>query len=99
AGTIEDILFEEGQSVQAGEVLVRLHADERRAEIEQAIAEAGRAVALKEEISIKLARARALSKSGAGTSAQVEDLTAQVKSLDAALASAEAHRKAAEARL
>ena len=41
----------------------------------------------------------ALNKTGAGTGAQVEDLTAQVKSLDGSLASAQAQRKAAEARL
>ena len=41
----------------------------------------------------------ALSRTGAGTGAQVEDLTAQVKSLESAIASADARRKAAEARL
>jgi membrane fusion protein (multidrug efflux system) len=99
AGIINDIRFAEGQNVKAGDVLVQLDADERRAEIEQAIAEANRANALKNEISIKLDRAQALNKTGAGTGAQVEDLTAQVKSLDGALASAQAQRKAAEARL
>jgi len=99
AGTIKEIRFEEGQAVKAGDVLVQLDADERRAEIEQAIAEANRANALKNEIAIKLDRAQALSKTGAGTGAQVDDLTAQVKSLDSSLASAQAQRKAAEARL
>ena len=41
----------------------------------------------------------ALRRTGAGTEAQVEDLTAQVKTLESAIASAEARRKAAEARL
>src|SRR3712207_5968678 len=41
----------------------------------------------------------ALRRTGAGTEAQVEDLTAQVKTLDSAIASADAKRKAAEARL
>ena len=99
AGTIKEIRFEEGQAVKAGDVLVQLDADERRAEIEQAIAEANRANALKNEIAIKLDRAQALSRTGAGTGAQVDDLTAQVKSLDSSLASAQAQRKAAEARL
>jgi membrane fusion protein (multidrug efflux system) len=99
AGTIKEIRFEEGQNVKAGDVLIQLDADERRAEIEQAIAEANRANALKNEIAIKLDRAQALNKTGAGTGAQVDDLTAQVKSLDGSLASAQAQRKAAEARL
>ena len=62
AGTIKEIRFEEGQTVKAGDVLVQLDADERRAEIEQAIAEANRANALKNEIAIKLDRAQALAK-------------------------------------
>ncbi len=41
----------------------------------------------------------ALRRTGAGTGAQVEDLTAQVRTLESAIASAEARRKAAEARL
>ncbi|WP_210496804.1 efflux RND transporter periplasmic adaptor subunit [Microvirga antarctica] len=99
AGIINEIRFDEGQLVKAGDVLVQLDADERRAAIEQAIAEANRAMALKNEVAIKLDRAMALNKTGAGTGAQVDDLTAQVKSLDSSLASAQAQRKAAEARL
>ena len=57
AGIINEIRFDEGQKVKAGDVLVQLDADERRAEIEQAIAEANRAIALKNEIAIKLDRA------------------------------------------
>ncbi|WP_243374837.1 efflux RND transporter periplasmic adaptor subunit [Microvirga solisilvae] len=99
AGVIDKIGFEEGQQVKAGDVLVQLDAAERQADIDQAIAEASRAVALKNEIAIKLERAQALNRTGAGTSAQVEDLTAQMKSLEGAMASAQAQRKAAEARL
>ena len=99
AGVIDEIGFDEGQKVKAGDVLVQLDADERRADIDQAIAEANRAVAQKNEIAIKLERAQALNRTGAGTSAQVEDLTAQLKSLEGAIASAQAQRKAAEARL
>jgi membrane fusion protein (multidrug efflux system) len=99
AGVINQIGFEEGQKVQAGDVLIQLDADERRAEIEQAIAESNRAVALRNEVSVKLERAQALSRTGAGTGAQVEDLTAQIKSLEGSIASAQAQRKAAEARL
>ena len=89
----------EGQKVITGQTLVQLDAAERKAEIEQAAAEANRAVALRNEVQIKLERALALNRTGAGTGAQVEDLTAQVKSLEGALASAQAQRKAAEARL
>lgn len=99
AGVIEKIGFEEGQLVKAGDVLVQLDAAERQAAIDQAIAEANRAVAQRNEIAIKLERAQALSRTGAGTSAQVEDLTAQMKSLEGSIASAQAQRKAAEARL
>lgn len=99
AGVIDQIGFEEGQAVKAGDVLVQLDAAERRAEIEQAIAEASRAEALRNEVAIKLERAKALSRTGSGTAAQVEDLTAQLKSLEGSIASAHAQRKAAEARL
>ncbi|PVE23946.1 efflux transporter periplasmic adaptor subunit [Microvirga sp. KLBC 81] len=99
AGVIDEIGFEEGQKVKAGDTLVQLDAAERQADIDQAIAEANRAVALRNEIAIKLERAQALSRTGAGTSAQVEDLTAQLKSLEGSIASAQAQRKAAEARL
>jgi len=99
AGVISEIGFEEGQKVKAGDMLVQLDAAERKAEIEQAVAEANRAVALRNEIAIKLERAQALNRTGAGTTAQVEDLTAQSKSLEGSIASAQAQRKAAEARL
>jgi membrane fusion protein (multidrug efflux system) len=99
AGVINHIGFQEGQLVKAGDVLVQLDAAERKAEIEQAAAEAARASALRNEVAIKLERAVALSKTGAGTGAQVDDLTAQIKSLDGATASAQAQKRAAEARL
>jgi membrane fusion protein (multidrug efflux system) len=99
AGLISEIGFEEGQKVKAGDMVVQFDAAERKAEIEQAIAEANRAVSLRNEVSIKLERAQQLNRTGAGTGAQVEDLTAQVKSLESALASAQAQRRGAEARL
>ncbi|MBZ6077280.1 efflux RND transporter periplasmic adaptor subunit [Microvirga puerhi] len=99
AGVIGEIGFEEGQKVKAGDMLVQLDAAERKAEIEQTTAEASRAVALRNEVQIKLERAQALNRTGAGTGAQVDDLTAQVKSLEGSIASAQAQRKAAEARL
>lgn len=99
AGLITEIGFEEGQKVKAGDTLVQFDAAERKAEIEQAVAEANRAVALRNEVAIKLERAQALNRTGAGTTAQVEDLTAQVKSLEGSIASAQAQRRGAEARL
>ncbi|WP_414471958.1 efflux RND transporter periplasmic adaptor subunit [Microvirga sp. M2] len=99
AGVIDQIGFEEGQKVKAGDVLVQLDAAERRADIDQTIAESNRAVAQRNEVAIKLERAQALNRTGAGTTAQVEDLTAQLKSLEGAIASAQAQRKGAEARL
>ncbi len=80
-------------------MLLRLDSDERRADIEQAKAETRRATALRDELKVRLDRAMALNRTGAGTGAQVEDLTAQVRTLESAIASAEARRKAAEARL
>jgi membrane fusion protein, multidrug efflux system len=99
AGIIGDLTFQEGQKIKAGDVLLRLDADERRADIEAAIAEIRRAEAQRNELRTRLERAQALRRTGAGTEAQVEDLTARVKTLDSAIASAEARRKAAEARL
>jgi membrane fusion protein (multidrug efflux system) len=99
AGVIEKIEFEEGQKVKTGDVLIRLDAQERRADIEAANAEIRRAAAQRNEISTRLERAQALRRTGSGTEAQVEDLTAQVRTLESAMASAEARKKAAEARL
>src|SRR5215207_3460706 len=72
AGIVAEIGFEEGQKVKAGDMLVQFDAAERRAAIEQAVAEANRATALRNEIAIKLERAQALNRTGAGTGAQVE---------------------------
>ncbi|HEY8384475.1 MAG TPA: efflux RND transporter periplasmic adaptor subunit [Microvirga sp.] len=99
AGIIEKIDFEEGAKVKTGDTLVVFDVQERRADIEAAVAESRRASAQRNEIATRLERARALRSSGSGTEAQVDDLTAQVRTLDSAIASAEARRKAAEARL
>jgi len=99
AGVIGSIAFEEGQKVKAGDVLIALDSQERHADIEQSAAEINRATALRNEVATRLDRAQALRRTGAGTEAQVEDLSAQVKTLTSAIASAEAQRRAAEARL
>src|SRR3954462_2916983 len=93
AGVIERIGFEEGQKIKTGDILVALDAQERRADIEQASAEINRATALRNEVQTRLDRAQALRRTGAGTEAQVEDLSAQVKTLTSAIASAEAQRR------
>lgn len=98
-GTVQAITFEEGARVKAGDELLRLEADERTADIEQATAESRRAMAQRDETRVRLDRAVALRRTGAGTEAQVADLSAQVATLDSAIASANARRKAAEARL
>ncbi len=99
SGIVEEISFQEGQKVKLGDVLLRLDSDERRADIEQAKAETRRAGAQRDELKVRLDRAMVLNRTGAGTGAQVEDLTAQVRTLESAMASADARRKAAEARL
>jgi membrane fusion protein (multidrug efflux system) len=99
AGMVERITFEEGERATRGQELLRLDADERRADLAQAAAEIRRAIAQRDETRVRLDRAVALRRTGAGTEAQVADLTAQLATLDSAIASAEARRKAAEARL
>lgn len=99
SGIVSQIAFEEGQLVKAGDVLVQFDNDERRADIDNAAAEVRRASAQRDEIRGRLDRAQQLRRSGAGTEAQVEDLSAQARSADNAVMSAEARRKAAEARL
>lgn len=99
SGVVQELDFQEGQKVKVGDVLVRFDADERRADIEAAVADIRRAEAQRNETRTRLDRALALQRSGAGTGAQVEDLTAQVRTLESAVASAEAKRKSAEARL
>jgi len=58
-----------------------------------------RAAAQRDETRVRLERATALRRTGAGTEAQVADLSAQLATLESAIASAGARRKAAEARL
>ncbi len=99
SGIVQKISFEEGQKIKAGDILVELDAEERRADIQQAVAEIRRAEALRNEVRTRLDRAMALRRTGAGTEAQVDDLTAQMRTLETAITAAEARRRAAEARL
>ncbi|KAA2236752.1 efflux RND transporter periplasmic adaptor subunit [Salinarimonas soli] len=99
SGVVAEIRFQEGQLVKPGDVLLRFETDERRADIESAAAEIQRASAQRDEIRGRLERAQALRRTGAGTEAQVEDLSAQVRSAESAVTAAEARRRAAEARM
>jgi membrane fusion protein (multidrug efflux system) len=99
SGIVAEIAFQEGQLVKPGDVLVRFETDERRADIESATAEIQRASAQRDEIRQRLDRAQQLRRTGAGTEAQVEDLSAQVRSAESAVTAAEARRRAAEARM
>jgi len=99
SGIVSEIGFKEGQLVKAGDVLARLETEERRADAEMAAAEVRRAVAQRDEIRQRLDRAQQLRRTGSGTEAQVEDLSAQARSVENAVTAAEARRRAAEARL
>src|SRR3712207_5531864 len=54
AGVIQEIRFQEGQKVKAGDVLVRMDADERRADIAAAVAESRPAEAQRNELRTRL---------------------------------------------
>ena len=99
SGIIERIDFQEGQMVQEGDVLIQFNRTERVAEKEQVQAELLKVEAQRDEAAHRLERATALRKTGAGTAAQVDDITAQVRALEGALASAKAAIRAADARL
>ena len=99
AGTVEKISFEEGQSVKAGDELIRLDVTERRADLEATRAAIATARAQRDETNQKLQRALQLRQSGAGTEAQVADLTLQLRTIETAIALAEARERAAAARL
>src|SRR3712207_9310663 len=54
AGIVQEIAFQEGQKVKAGDVLVRMDADERRADIAAAVAESRPAEAQRNELRTRL---------------------------------------------
>lgn len=99
SGTVEHISFTEGQTVKAGDELIRLDVAERRADLEAARASIATSRAQRAETGQKLERAQALRKTGAGTEAQVADLTLQLRTVETAIAAAEARERAAAARL
>lgn len=99
SGTVEKIAFDEGQTVKAGDELIRLDVSEKRADLEAARAAIATARAQHAETGQKLERALTLRKTGAGTEAQVADLTLQLKTIETNIAAAEARERAAAARL
>ncbi len=99
SGTVEKISFEEGQTVKAGDELIRLDVAERRADLEATRAAIATAKAQRDETNQKQQRALQLRQTGAGTEAQVADLTLQLRTIETAIAAAEARERAAAARL
>ncbi len=99
SGVIEAISFEEGANVKAGDELLRLDGAERRADLEAAKAAITQEEAKRNELRTKLDRAVQLRRTGAGTEALVDDLTAQIKTSDSAIQNAIARERAAQARL
>jgi membrane fusion protein, multidrug efflux system len=99
SGNVEAVSFSEGATVKAGDELVRLDSAERKADWEGAKASITQEEAKRNELRTKLDRAVQLRKSGAGTEALVDDLTAQVKTSDSAIQNAIAKERAAQARL
>lgn len=99
SGIVESTPFEEGQVVQQGHVLLRFDMAERRADLEAARAAVETAQAQRAEITSRLERARQLRASGAGTDAQVVDLTNNLRTTETNVSAAIARRNAAQARL
>jgi membrane fusion protein, multidrug efflux system len=99
SGNVEAVSFTEGATVKAGDELLRLDSAERRADHEGAKAAITQEEAKRNELRTKLDRAIQLRKTGAGTEALVDDLTAQVKTSDSAIQNALAKERAAQARL
>ena len=99
SGIVEKISFIEGQTVQAGDEILRIDAAERIADVEAAKATIMTARAQRQETLQKFERAQALRRSGAGTEAQVADLTLQLRTSETGIAAAEARQRSAAARL
>jgi membrane fusion protein, multidrug efflux system len=99
AGVVESIKFNEGANVVAGQELLRIDSAERLADLEANRAAITQEEAKRNELRTKLDRAIQLRRSGAGTEALVDDLTAQVKTSDSAIQNAKAKERASKARL
>ncbi len=99
SGIVEEILFQEGQTVTRGQELLRFDSAERRAELEAARAAIETTQSQRNEIQNRLERARQLRATGSGAEAQVIDLTAQLRTAETNITAARARERAAVARL
>jgi membrane fusion protein, multidrug efflux system len=99
SGIIDSISFEEGANVKSGQELLKLDGAERRADWEAARAAITQEEAKRNELRTKLDRAVALRRTGAGTEALVDDLTAQIKTAESAIQNAIARERSALARM
>jgi membrane fusion protein, multidrug efflux system len=99
SGIVESISFQEGAKVAQGEELLKLDSAERRADVESSRAAIQQEEARRAELRTRLERAVALRRSGAGTEALVDDLTAQIRTADSAVQAAIARERAAQARM
>ena len=99
SGIVEAISFEEGATVKVGDELLRIDSAERKADLQAAKAAITQEEAKRNELKTKLDRALQLRRSGAGTEAAVDDLSAQVKTSDSSIQNAIAKERAFAARL
>jgi membrane fusion protein, multidrug efflux system len=99
SGIITEIAFSEGANVKAGDELLKMDGAERRADWEAAKAAITQEEAKRNELKTKLDRAIQLRRTGAGTEALVDDLTAQIKTSDSAIQNAIAKERSALARM
>lgn len=91
AGRVSQILFEEGDSVRAGQVLVRLNRDRLEAELQAARASVSRARAEAENLERQLRRNDSLLARGAISQQAYDDLETSHASAQAGLEEAEAN--------
>jgi membrane fusion protein (multidrug efflux system) len=99
AGIVQSVAFSEGAKVSEGEELIRLDSAEREADLAAARAAIQQEEARRNELQTRLERAISLRRSGAGTEALVEDLTAQMRTAESSIRSAMARERAVQARL
>lgn len=90
SGRVAEILYDVNDFVPAGEIIVRLHATEQRASLQQAQAALKEAIAREAETQTRLTRIRELHKDGATSKAQLDAVTAEYAAATARLTAARA---------
>lgn len=98
-GTVARILFQEGQTVRAGQALVELESRERAADMDSVRAEIAQARAAADEIRQQLDRTRALRATGNAPEARVDQLESQLRAAEGRIRQNESRLRAADARL